>query len=46
MSVAPYLTIPETRATAALEFYKSLLGAKQSMRGPSDDGKRLMHVAP
>lgn len=30
-------------AAAALEFYKTALGASEVMRVPADDGKRLLH---
>jgi PhnB protein len=45
MSVIPYLTISGGRGAAAADFYKSLFGAKETMRMPSEDGKRVMHVA-
>ncbi len=45
MSVVPYLTIPDGRAAEAADFYKALFGAKETVRMPADDGKRLMHVA-
>ena len=31
-------------AAAALEFYKSALGATEAMRMPAKDGKRLLHA--
>ncbi len=40
--VTPYLTIKG--AAAALEFYKKAFGAKENMRMPAEDGKRLMHA--
>jgi PhnB protein len=45
MSVVPYLTISGGRGAAAAEFYKSLFGATETVRMPSEDGKRMMHVA-
>jgi PhnB protein len=45
MSVIPYLTISGGRGAAAADFYKSLFGANETMRMPSEDGKRVMHVA-
>ena len=45
MSVVPYLTIPDGRAGEAADFYKKLFNAKETVRMPSEDGKRLMHVA-
>jgi PhnB protein len=40
--VTPYLTIKG--AAAALEFYKKAFGAKENMRMPAEDGKRLLHA--
>jgi PhnB protein len=45
MSVVPYLTIPGGRASEAAEFYTKLFGAKETMRMPDEDKKRLMHCA-
>lgn len=45
MSVVPYLTIPDGRAGEAADFYQKLFNAKETVRMPSEDGKRLMHVA-
>jgi len=45
MSVVPYLTIPDGRASEAAEFYTKLFGAKETMRMPAEDKKRLMHCA-
>jgi len=45
MSVVPYLTIPGGRAREAAEFYTKLFGAKETMRMPAEDKKRLMHCA-
>ena len=45
MSVVPYLTIPGGRASEAAEFYAKLFGAKETMRMPVEDKKRLMHCA-
>src|SRR5258706_14879695 len=45
MSVVPYLTIPGGRAGEAAEFYAKLFGAKETMRMPAEDKKRLMHCA-
>lgn len=45
MSVVPYLTIPGGRASEAAEFYTKLFGAKETMRMPAEDKKRLMHCA-
>jgi len=45
MSVVPYLTISGGRGGAATDFYKSLFGATETMRMPSEDGKRVLHVA-
>jgi uncharacterized glyoxalase superfamily protein PhnB len=41
MSVVPYLTIPGGRASEAAEFYTKLFGAKETMRMPLEDKKRL-----
>ena len=43
MSVVPYLTIPDNRGNEAAEFYKTLFDAKEGVRMPAEDGKRLMH---
>jgi PhnB protein len=40
--VAPYLTIGDKRAAAAVTFYEKAFGAKAMARMPADDG-RLMH---
>jgi PhnB protein len=40
--LTPYLTVKG--AAAALEFYKKAFGAKENMRMPAEDGKRLMHA--
>ena len=40
--VTPYLTVKG--AAEAVEFYKKALGAKENMRMPAQDGKRLMHA--
>lgn len=40
--VVPYLTV--SSGTGAIAFYKKGLGAKEVMRMPSQDGKRLMHA--
>lgn len=40
--IVPYLTVGN--ANAAIGFYKKGLGAKEIMRMPSDDKKRLMHA--
>lgn len=45
MSVVPYLTIAGGRAGEAAEFYTKLFGAKETMRMPAEDKKRLMHCA-
>ena len=45
MSVIPYLTIAGGRGAAAADFYKLLFDAKETMRMPAEDGKRMMHVA-
>ena len=45
MSVVPYLTISGGRASEAAEFYTKLFGAKETMRMPAEDKKRLMHCA-
>ena len=45
MSVVPYLTIPGGRASEAAEFYTKLFSAKETMRMPAEDKKRLMHCA-
>ena len=39
--VIPHLVVRD--AAAALEFYKNGLGATESMRMPTEDGKRIMH---
>jgi PhnB protein len=45
MSVVPYLTIPDGRGAEAADFYTKLFGAKETMRMPAEDKKRLMHCA-
>jgi PhnB protein len=40
--VVPYLTVSD--GAAAIAFYKKGLGAKEIMRMPAEDGKRLMHA--
>ena len=40
--VVPYLTVSD--GIAAITFYKKGLGAKEIMRMPAEDGKRLMHA--
>ncbi|MGH7179067.1 MAG: VOC family protein [Tepidisphaeraceae bacterium] len=40
--VIPHLTVDN--ASAAIEFYKKGLGAKELARHPAEDGKRLMHA--
>jgi PhnB protein len=40
-TVTPYLTIRD--CAAAIEFYKRAFGAKELMRMPAPDGKRIMH---
>lgn len=40
--VVPYMTV--TGAVAAIAHYKKAFGAKEVMRMPADDGKRLMHA--
>jgi PhnB protein len=40
--VVPYLTV--TGAVAAIAHYKKAFGAKEVMRMPAEDGKRLMHA--
>ena len=45
MSVVPYLTITGGRATEGAAFYTKLFGAKETMRMPAEDKKRLMHCA-
>src|SRR5262245_66209793 len=41
-SVTPYLTVKG--ATEAIAFYQKAFGAKEEMRMPAQDGKRLMHA--
>lgn len=41
-NIVPYLTVND--AKGAIAFYKKGLGAKELMRMPADDGKRLMHA--
>ncbi len=43
MSVVPYLTIPGGRANEAAAFYQKLFDARETVRMPAEDGKRLMH---
>lgn len=43
MSVVPYLTIGGGRGAEAATFYAKLFDAKEGMRMPAEDGKRLMH---
>jgi PhnB protein len=40
--ITPYLTVKG--AARAIEVYKKALGAKENMRMPAEDGKRLMHA--
>lgn len=40
--VVPYLTVND--GAGAIAFYKKGLGAKEIMRMPAEDGKRLMHA--
>ncbi|MGF1611660.1 MAG: VOC family protein [Kiloniellales bacterium] len=40
--VIPHLVVED--AAAALEFYKQALGARETMRVPAEDGKRLLHA--
>jgi PhnB protein len=42
--VTPHLTIPDKRATQAIDFYTAAFGAHEQMRMPADDGVRLMHA--
>lgn len=41
-NVVPYLTVSD--AKGAIGFYKKGLAAKEIMRMPAEDGKRLMHA--
>lgn len=41
-NVVPYLTVSD--AKGAIAFYKKGLAAKEIMRMPAEDGKRLMHA--
>lgn len=41
-AVTPYLTVKG--AAEAVEFYKKAFGAKENMRMPAEDGKRLLHA--
>ena len=41
-SIVPYLTVSDGKG--AIAFYKKGLGAKEIMKMPADDGKRLMHA--
>ena len=40
--ITPHLVVDD--AAAALEFYKTALGATETMRVPAEDGKRLLHA--
>jgi PhnB protein len=40
-AVTPHLVVND--ANAALDYYKKALGAKEVMRLPAEDGRRLMH---
>ena len=40
--LTPYLTVKG--AAKAVDFYKKAFGAKENMRMPAQDGKRLMHA--
>ena len=40
--ITPYLTVKG--GMQAIEVYKKALGAKENMRMPAEDGKRLMHA--
>jgi len=41
-AITPYLTVKG--AADAIAFYKKAFGAKETMRMPAEDGKRLMHA--
>ncbi len=41
-NIVPYLTVSDGKG--AIAFYKKGLAAKEIMRMPADDGKRLMHA--
>jgi PhnB protein len=43
VSIVPYLTIAGGRGAEAAAFYSKLFGAKEGMKMPAEDGKRLMH---
>lgn len=42
--LTPHLTIRDGRGTEAIDFYVAAFEAKEAMRIPADDGKRLMHA--
>ncbi len=41
-NIVPYLTVSDGKG--AIAFYKKGLGAKEVMKMPAEDGKRLMHA--
>jgi PhnB protein len=41
--ITPHITIRDSRAGEAIDFYKKAFGAEEMMRHPTDDG-RLMHA--
>ena len=43
MGVTAHLTIRDTRAAEAVDFYAKAFGAEEQMRHMADDGQRIMH---
>ncbi|MGP0095114.1 MAG: VOC family protein [Xanthobacteraceae bacterium] len=41
-AITPYLTVRD--AAGAIAFYQKAFGAKEEMRMPADDGKRVLHA--
>jgi PhnB protein len=41
-TITPYLTVRD--AAGAIAFYQKAFGAKEGMRMPADDGKRVLHA--
>ena len=42
--LTPHLTIRDTRASEAIDFYTAAFGAVEQLRMHAEDGKRLMHA--
>jgi len=42
--LTPHLSIPDRRASEAIDFYVKAFGATEQARMPAEDGVRLMHA--